>query len=75
MNTVMRTVGGALGGQLTATFLATHVRDGYPTVNGFVDGFVLSTCFLVVCAFAALLVPGRHSAQYVDEFDEVATAD
>jgi len=33
---------------------------------------VLSTCFLVVCAGAALLVPGRHSAQYVDHFEEAA---
>ena len=62
MNTVMRTVGGALGGQLTATFLADHVRNGYPTVTGFTDSFVLSTCFLVVCTAAALLVPGRHSS-------------
>jgi MFS family permease len=72
MNTVMRTVGGALGGQLTATFLADHVRNGYPTVTGFTDSFVLSTCFLVVCAAAALLVPGRHSMQYVDHFEEAA---
>jgi MFS family permease len=72
MNTVMRSVGGALGGQLTATFLADHVRNGYPTVTGFTDSFVLSTCFLVVCFGAALLVPGRHSAGYVDHFEEVA---
>jgi EmrB/QacA subfamily drug resistance transporter len=75
MNTVMRTVGGALGGQLTATFLADHTRNGYPTVTGFTDSFVLSTCFLVVCAAAALLVPGRHSTQYVDHFEEAAAAD
>jgi EmrB/QacA subfamily drug resistance transporter len=75
MNTVMRTVGGALGGQLTATFIADHVRDGYPTVTGFTDSFVLSTCFLVVCTFAAVLVPGRHSTQYVEHFEEVAAAD
>jgi EmrB/QacA subfamily drug resistance transporter len=75
MNTVMRTVGGALGGQLTATFLADHVRNGYPTVTGFTDSFVLSTCFLVVCTCAALLVPGTHSARYVDHFEEVAAAD
>ena len=73
MNTVMRTIGGALGGQLTATFLADHVRNGYPTVTGFTDSFVLSTCFLVVCTAAALLVPGRHSTQYVDHFEAAAT--
>jgi MFS family permease len=75
MNTVMRTVGGALGGQLVATFLADHVRGGYPTLRGFTDGFVLSTCFLVVCTLAALLVPGRRSKAYVERFEEAAAAD
>jgi MFS family permease len=64
MNTVMRTVGGALGGQLTATFLATHVSNGLPTLTGFVDGFVLSCAFLVVCAAAALLVPAERAPRY-----------
>ena len=71
MNTVMRTVGGALGGQLTATLLASHLRDGLPALSGFVDGFFLSTGFLVVCTLAALLVPGRRSA-YVAHFEEAA---
>jgi EmrB/QacA subfamily drug resistance transporter len=75
MNTVMRSVGGALGGQLIATFLADHVRDGLPTVTGFTEGFWMSTGFLVVCALAALLVPGRHSSAYVAHFEDVAVAD
>ncbi|HEY6961736.1 MAG TPA: MFS transporter [Gaiellaceae bacterium] len=75
MNTVMRTVGGALGGQLTATFIADHTSHGLPTVTGFTDAFVLSTAFLVVCALAALLVPGRHSSQYVVHYEEVVAAD
>ncbi|HZQ82422.1 MAG TPA: MFS transporter [Gaiellaceae bacterium] len=75
MNTVMRTVGGALGGQLVATFLADHVSNGNPTVTGFTDGFVLSTCFLAVCTVAALLVPGRRSAAYVADFEDAAAAD
>jgi MFS family permease len=75
MNTVMRTVGGALGGQLVATFLADHVRGGYPTISGFTDGFVLSTCFLAVCTGAALLVPGRRSQAYVERFEELAATD
>jgi MFS family permease len=64
MNTVLRTVGGALGGQLTATFLADHVKDGLPTVTGFTISFVMSTCFLVVCALAALLVPRQRASTY-----------
>jgi MFS family permease len=75
MNTVMRSVGGALGGQLIATFLADHVHDGLPTVTGFTEGFVMSTCFLVVCALAALLVPGRHSSAYVAHFEDAVVAD
>ena len=64
MNTVMRSVGGALGGQLTATFIAAHVHRGLPTVTGFTDSFVMSTCFLLVCTGAALLVPGRRRARF-----------
>ncbi len=66
MNTVLRTVGGALGGQLTATFLASHVRDGYPTVTGFTISFVMSTCFLLVCAIAALLVPRQRMSTFTE---------
>jgi MFS family permease len=75
MNTVLRTVGGALGGQLTATFLTDHVRNGYPTVTGFTYGFVMSACFLAVCTLAALLVPKQHSPAYVVDFEDAAAAD
>src|SRR5581483_7081943 len=57
MNTVMRTIGGALGGQLSATFIQRNTRGGLPTVTGFEDTFVMATAFLVVCTLAALLVP------------------
>jgi len=33
MNTVMRTLGGALGGQLSATFIAANTAHGEPTVT------------------------------------------
>ncbi|MFI5028257.1 MAG: MFS transporter, partial [Solirubrobacterales bacterium] len=57
MNTVMRTLGGALGGQLSATFIAANVADGLPTVTGFTQTFLMATGFLVLCFFAGLLVP------------------
>jgi EmrB/QacA subfamily drug resistance transporter len=60
MNTVMRTLGGALGGQLSATFIAANVSgDGLPTVTGFTETFLMATGFLVLCFFAGLLVPKR----------------
>jgi len=57
MNTVMRTLGGALGGQLSATFIAAHTAKGHPAVTGFTETFVMATGFLVVCLIAGLLVP------------------
>ena len=63
MNTVMRTIGGALGGQLAATFIAGHTgRGGLPTVTGFTNTFWMATAFLVVCTLTGLLIPGRRSA-------------
>ncbi len=57
MNTVMRTLGGALGGQISATFIVDNMSHGHPTVTGFTDSYVLATVFLVVCVLAGLLVP------------------
>jgi EmrB/QacA subfamily drug resistance transporter len=59
MNTVMRTLGGALGGQLSATFIVNNTTRGLPTVTGFVETFVMAAVFLVVCVAAGLLIPGR----------------
>jgi EmrB/QacA subfamily drug resistance transporter len=60
MNTVMRTLGGALGGQLAATFIADNVSGGYPTVTGFTDTFVMATAFLSACLATAFLVPSTR---------------
>jgi EmrB/QacA subfamily drug resistance transporter len=63
MNTVMRTLGGALGGQLTATFLADNVAHRLPTVTGFVESYWLAAGFLVVCVVAGLLIPDGVAKQ------------
>jgi MFS family permease len=57
MNTVMRTLGGALGGQLSATFIAGHTAHGLPTVTGFTATFLMATGFLLACLAAGALVP------------------
>jgi MFS family permease len=57
MNTVMRTLGGALGGQLSATFIAANMAKGLPTVTGFSDTFLMATGFLILCLLAGVLVP------------------
>ena len=66
MNTVMRTLGGALGGQLSATFIANNYALGLPTVTGFTDTYVMATVLLAACVAAAFLVPvTRGSARPV----------
>jgi MFS family permease len=67
VNTVMRTLGGALGGQLSATFIADHVSGGLPTVTGFTETFVMATIFLIVCVFASMLVPNPRARRRVVE--------
>ena len=61
MNTVMRTLGGALGGQISATFSRPR-GHGIPTVTGFTDTFAMAAGFLVVCVLAGLLVPTARAA-------------
>jgi MFS family permease len=63
MNTVMRTLGGALGGQLSATFISENMAHGLPTVTGFTETFLMATGFLILCFVAGLLIPGMsHEA-------------
>ncbi len=62
MNTVMRTLGGALGGQLSATFIAAHTIRGEPAVTGFTETFLMATGFLLVCLLAGVLVPKTLAA-------------
>jgi EmrB/QacA subfamily drug resistance transporter len=63
MNTVMRTLGGALGGQIAATFIVNNAVHGTPTVTGFTDTFVMATGFLILCVLAGFLIPALGSGQ------------
>ena len=60
MNAVARTIGGAVGGQVVATFLAsTLLASGLPAERGYTISFALSVGVLAVGIAAALAVPGR----------------
>jgi EmrB/QacA subfamily drug resistance transporter len=63
INTVMRTLGGALGGQLSATFIVDNQAHGLPSVTGFDATFLMATVFLIVCVLASALVPGEPQAE------------
>ena len=75
MNTVMRTLGGALGGQISATFIANNTLHGLPTVSGFTDTYWMATAFLVVSGLTGLLIPaGREAVSPVVAEPELAGA-
>ena len=57
MNTVLRTLGGALGGQIAATFVASRIVHGLPALTGFTATFAMAALFLAGCVVAALLIP------------------
>ena len=67
MNTVMRTLGGALGGQISATFIANNTAHGLPALAGFTDTYWMAAAFLAVAVVAGVLVPGRAQASAVSD--------
>jgi EmrB/QacA subfamily drug resistance transporter len=64
MNTIMRTVGGAFGGQLAAVIVAEHVTAGsaFPDESGFTTAFVIGAVALALALVAAAAIPGRRRA-------------
>jgi hypothetical protein len=65
----MRTLGGALGGQIAATFIVNHTAHGQPTVTGFTDTFLMAAGFLVVCVLAGLLIPSTRPSRLALRLD------
>jgi MFS family permease len=61
MNTVVRTLGGAVGGQIAATLVVGHTSHGLPALAGFTATFALGAGLLLICVAAGLLVPARRA--------------
>jgi EmrB/QacA subfamily drug resistance transporter len=74
MNTVMRTLGGAIGAQLSATFIANNTAHGLPTVTGFTLSFALAAAFLGLGVVTAMVVPRRAAWQPLADTRHDATA-
>lgn len=74
MNTVLRTLGGALGAQVAATFIAGNVSDGLPTVHGFELAFAVMLLALLLGVVASLLVPSRRPTRRAPARAPVGTA-
>jgi EmrB/QacA subfamily drug resistance transporter len=61
MNTVVRTLGGAVGGQVAATLVVDHTTGALPRLTGFTDTFALAAALLIICVLAGMLVPPRQA--------------
>ncbi len=59
MNTIMRTVGGAFGGQIAAAIVTGHVvaGTGQPAESGFTTAFAMGAIALTIGIVAALAIP------------------
>jgi EmrB/QacA subfamily drug resistance transporter len=63
MNTIVRTIGGAIGAEVAATILAANtLASGWPDKHGYTVTFVICAAAMGVGVLAALAVPGRRSA-------------
>jgi hypothetical protein len=61
MNTIVRTIGGAIGAVIAATILAGNVLPGgRPDRHGYTITFVICGVVMVVGVLASLAVPGRR---------------
>jgi EmrB/QacA subfamily drug resistance transporter len=65
MNTIMRTIGGALGSQVIAAILTASVlaSTGLPSEQGFTVAFWLAAGASLVATAVALIIPGRSAAE------------
>jgi hypothetical protein len=60
MNTIVRTIGGAIGAEVAASILAGNLlASGLPAKHGYTLTFSLCAAVLVVGVLASLAVPGR----------------
>lgn len=59
MNAIMRTIGGALGSQVSASILAAHVAGGMATEAGFEMAFAACALVLLLGTAAAIGVPSK----------------
>jgi EmrB/QacA subfamily drug resistance transporter len=68
MNAVTRTLGGAFGGQLAATLLASNLgAGGLPTSAGFTLSFVMCLIALAAALGFAVAVPRRGASEQAPE--------
>jgi hypothetical protein len=61
MNTIVRTIGGAIGAEIAATIIASNVlASGLPAERGYTISFALCAAVVGIGTLASLAVPARR---------------
>jgi EmrB/QacA subfamily drug resistance transporter len=64
MNTIVRTIGGAIGAGLVASVLGAHLlASGEPTKHGYTITFSICAVVMVSSVLASIAVPGREPSR------------
>jgi EmrB/QacA subfamily drug resistance transporter len=71
MNSVMRTLGGAVGAAFVATFIAGSSEHGQPAESGFLIAMAVSLGLLLLALLAGCLIPGRRASTAAPAVAEV----
>jgi EmrB/QacA subfamily drug resistance transporter len=73
MNTIMRSLGGAVGGQIAASIISGHLSTrGLPQETGYTDSFLLSACVAAVAFLCSLLIPTERRKAEQPEVQQVS---
>jgi EmrB/QacA subfamily drug resistance transporter len=61
MNTIMRTIGGAFGAQISAAIISGHLEPGgrFAAESGYTEAFAMGAIGVAVAIVSAALIPGR----------------
>jgi MFS family permease len=68
MNANIRTIGGSIGAAMMASIVTSQLApSGLPKESGYTIGFAVMAGWLVLAAFAGLLIPSVRLRQMADE--------
>jgi EmrB/QacA subfamily drug resistance transporter len=73
-NALVRSVGGSLGSQISATVLASSAVAGVPTDSGYGDAFAVSAGVGLCAGLVALLIPRATRHYHAPVLEEVGAA-
>jgi EmrB/QacA subfamily drug resistance transporter len=73
-NALIRSVGGSLGSQISATVLASSAVAGIPTDSGYSDAFAISAVVGVFAGIVALFIPRAKRHYHAPALDEIGAA-